>query len=584
MKKFLFTLVALLMAGSLYAEEAYLYLSENPTHITPEEMVDPVDGSTFMGAEIVVSFHNEGLVSAFDMTYTLPEGLTMKYIDPGADYAISYLNDRGRTASTEPDIQVNMDNNKFIIACMTPAYYRDANNALVSVGVAKWLPGDYEEFLILTVVVDDNFQQGEVSFDGTFGCGQDPRLDDGTYVKPTAGEPQSATVINDAYTPSKLDCAAPVITPEVQTDKVVVTITWNESDGNKVYTGQYEYTRPEYGQPDETYNVEAYTEASNTYNESPHATAIINVPAKDPVWQDVDAPVITPEVQADKVVVTITWPTTTGNQVYTGQYEYTRPEAGEADQSYDVEAYTEADYPYKESAHATATINVPAKEPVVLPTLQGQLVFSEVNQEDGTFTVTYNGNEEGVTVTITDYAVRAGADGQLPNYGTYNVTAVAKKDGYQDLEKTEALTWNAPAPQEKTQDPSVHVTSGNQTKTITCEPNANDSESVIYISLDGGETFEVYTEPIVLGIGEYDIVVYAVAPGKAKSNDVELKVVVDENTQPDPTAVNELNGEKAVAGVRYFNMAGQEMQEANGVTIVVTTYTDGTTSAVKVIK
>jgi hypothetical protein len=31
-------------------------------------------------------------------------------------------------------------------------------------------------------------------------------------------------------------------------------------------------------------------------------------------------------------------------------------------------------------------------------------------------------------------------------------------------------------------------------------------------------------------------------------------------------------------------MAGQEMQEANGITIVVTTYTDGTTSAVKVIK
>jgi len=50
------------------------------------------------------------------------------------------------------------------------------------------------------------------------------------------------------------------------------------------------------------------------------------------------------------------------------------------------------------------------------------------------------------------------------------------------------------------------------------------------------------------------------------------------------TGVDELNAEKAVAGVRYFNMAGQEMQEANGMTIVVTTYTDGTTSAVKVMK
>ena len=51
-----------------------------------------------------------------------------------------------------------------------------------------------------------------------------------------------------------------------------------------------------------------------------------------------------------------------------------------------------------------------------------------------------------------------------------------------------------------------------------------------------------------------------------------------------PTGVNELVNGKTVAGVRYFNMAGQEMKEANGMTIVVTTYTNGTSSAVKVMK
>ena len=50
------------------------------------------------------------------------------------------------------------------------------------------------------------------------------------------------------------------------------------------------------------------------------------------------------------------------------------------------------------------------------------------------------------------------------------------------------------------------------------------------------------------------------------------------------TGVDEMTTGKTVAGVRYFNLAGQEMQEANGMTIVVTTYTDGTTSAVKVMK
>ena len=53
---------------------------------------------------------------------------------------------------------------------------------------------------------------------------------------------------------------------------------------------------------------------------------------------------------------------------------------------------------------------------------------------------------------------------------------------------------------------------------------------------------------------------------------------------PKPTAVDEVNTGKSIAGVRYFNMAGQEMAQPNGLTIQVTTYSDGTTNAAKVIK
>ena len=42
--------------------------------------------------------------------------------------------------------------------------------------------------------------------------------------------------------------------------------------------------------------------------------------------------------------------------------------------------------------------------------------------------------------------------------------------------------------------------------------------------------------------------------------------------------------EKVVSSVRYYNIMGQEMREANGLTIIVTTYTDGSHDAVKVIK
>jgi len=50
------------------------------------------------------------------------------------------------------------------------------------------------------------------------------------------------------------------------------------------------------------------------------------------------------------------------------------------------------------------------------------------------------------------------------------------------------------------------------------------------------------------------------------------------------TGVDEINAYKTVATKRYFNVAGQEISEPDGLTIVLTTYTDGTTSASKVVK
>ena len=52
---------------------------------------------------------------------------------------------------------------------------------------------------------------------------------------------------------------------------------------------------------------------------------------------------------------------------------------------------------------------------------------------------------------------------------------------------------------------------------------------------------------------------------------------------PKPTAVDEVNAGKTVTGVRYFNIAGQEMAQPEGLSIKVTTYSDGTSSAAKVL-
>ncbi len=71
---------------------------------------------------------------------------------------------------------------------------------------------------------------------------------------------------------------------------------------------------------------------------------------------------------------------------------------------------------------------------------------------------------------------------------------------------------------------------------------------------------------------------YTVEGVTNKSDIVYLEVY------PKPTAAVEVNAGKTVAGVRYFNVAGQEMAQPSGLTIQVTTYSDGTTSAVKVVK
>ena len=103
------------------------------------------------------------------------------------------------------------------------------------------------------------------------------------------------------------------------------------------------------------------------------------------------------------------------------------------------------------------------------------------------------------------------------------------------------------------------------------------------IMVDGdyvyGEWMEYTGEMNFTEEGTYMIEAYAVAENKLPSEHIwdgfTVSKVVD---------VEELMAGKTVASVRYFNAAGQEMQQANGLTIMVTTYTDGTSSAVKVVK
>ena len=87
----------------------------------------------------------------------------------------------------------------------------------------------------------------------------------------------------------------------------------------------------------------------------------------------------------------------------------------------------------------------------------------------------------------------------------------------------------------------------------------------------------------VTGPGSYVVHAVATMQGMLDSPDGGVFFVILPNDTP-PVGIDELTNGKQIANVRYFNSLGQEMQEVNGVTIVVTTYTDGTTSTAKVLK
>jgi hypothetical protein len=118
--------------------------------------------------------------------------------------------------------------------------------------------------------------------------------------------------------------------------------------------------------------------------------------------------------------------------------------------------------------------------------------------------------------------------------------------------------------------------------TLINNETAEGTELHYNITLNGELIVEdaIYDDAFALTVdGEYYIDFWATAPDMLDSSHGGLIFTIDPTT-----GLSEVAGGKTVAGVRYFNVAGQEMAQPQGMTIVVTTYTDGTTSAAKVVK
>ena len=233
-----------------------------------------------------------------------------------------------------------------------------------------------------------------------------------------------------------------------------------------------------------------------------------------------------------------------------------------------------------EVADPTITVDNsdPTKTVITIEATEGDLTYN-IDAEEG---VVYTVEEVDGKVIIT---VVNGDETAFVNV-TATTTMTTPPAGYDEVKNGEAEK-NVEIPQyQQTAKPTIDVSFGGEDgahyANVTFVNNDN-KPAVIEYSLDNGETWNTYTPgvPVVVTTyGETTVLARAKAEGKAWSEEAERSFTLSD----DATSVNELVNGKTVAGVRYFNMAGQEMQEANGITIVVTTYTDGTTTAVKVIK
>ena len=522
MKKFLFTLAALMMAGSLCAEE-YFYIDD----------FEVAEGQTTL--EIPVKAHFEAAVSAFQVDIMVPDGIIIDGdAEAGADMTLSYYNNRGASKTTSVTLNQTLvdgsDNHGRYIAASTQGGYYQVDGSWVQYGAVKWLPGDYDEMWILYLIVEDGFKGGEIVVESRPTCGYDARPDVEPCEKGNVYTKVCNVTVEGGSEPEVTE--APVITYETTDDAVIITATGagvvTLYINNEPVENPYTIAR---GEEDTAVLATAYAQEEG--KEISAATTVeVPVPAKEVAPQ----PEVTPT------------PTITVDENYNLIVE------GEGE----IHVYVNG-------------------EEVQLP------YTFEQTEEDVTYVITATAQGEGKEISaVATFEVtipaKQGVDPEDPHMAGKWIVLIDKRGEEHWYEMYADQTGDA-----------------NWSIMLTLHHNPWGETAEFYFMVDGvryGAETDMYlpamgeaSQTILNPVFEGDNLFYVVAGYRytfgLQFGNGQIYLLVAQGTQ---TGVNELNGEKAVAGVRYFNMAGQEMQEANGMTIVVTTYTDGTTSAVKVMK
>ena len=146
---------------------------------------------------IPVSAHFDGRVSGFQLDVTYPEGLTPTAVTTGSDMTIAYLDAEGESNSATINLRHKEDFSLMMTATDVSGYWDvDGTGILEEYGVIKWEAGDYDEMIVLTLKVEDNFESGQITLSSKVGAGSDTR--GGTVIDQQTRE---FTITRSAPTP-----------------------------------------------------------------------------------------------------------------------------------------------------------------------------------------------------------------------------------------------------------------------------------------------------------------------------------------------------------------------------------------------
>ena len=241
------------------------------------------------------------------------------------------------------------------------------------------------------------------------------------------------------------------------------------------------------------------------------------------------------------------------------------------------------------------TVNIPqllycTDDIVPLRKCESQIVYQ--NQPDGTQQEELETEDlwasnirfavEGNTITLLD--TWADFNATYPgNYAARGLYTYDIEDNAGAVEANIVYTLRADEPVAVTSKPVINGYPIDNGHAYCIEITPTEPSTIYYRIQDaeGNSTaWLTYESTVVITApGVYLIEAYAQADGKQPSEYATHDFKVDKST-----SVSETSAGKQVVSKRYLNVMGQETGQPQGLTIVVTTYSDGTTSAVKVMK